>query len=336
MRINRGTLLRIARDTVNQRVRKDRGLLSAYLCGSLLGDDYLLGGTADIDLTFVHIDSPPQEREIVGLTDEVHLDIAHYPQKEFSQARRLRTHPWLGPTIFSCQILHDPQHFMDFTQASVRGQFDRADYVLGRARSQAEHARQIWMGFYRETPQQPGPPELALYLRAVGHAANAIASLSGPPVAERRLLLEFTRRAEAVGRPGLQPGLLGLLGAPNVDGEILKSWLGDWQACLESIPQENAPARLHPARTGYYRRGFEALLAGTEPMTILWPLLRTWTEAVEMLPPDSVSSQSWEQALGTLSLTDTGFAERVEALDAYLDMVEETLEGWAQAAGVFH
>ncbi|UCH59892.1 MAG: hypothetical protein JSV61_00020 [Anaerolineales bacterium] len=334
MRINRDTLLRIAQDTVKQRVRKDRSLLSAYLCGSLLGDGYLLGGTADIDLVFVHFDAPPEGREIVGLTQEVHLDIAHYAQKEFRNTRKLRAHPWMGPTIFACQVLHDPQHFMDFTQASVRGQFNRPEYILERARTQAEHARQIWMAFYREMPTQPGPQELELYLRAVGHAANAIASLSGPPIAERRLLLEFPRRAEAVDRPGLQPGLLGLLGAPRVDHAAVRAWLADWQASLDKLPQGYSLARLHPARSAYYRLAFEALLDGVEPMAVLWPLLRTWTDAVRLQPVDEDARQAWNQALQALNLAGAGFAERVEALDAYLDLVEDTLEGWAEQAGI--
>jgi len=334
MRINRESLLRIAQDTVDQRVRKDRSLLAAYLCGSLLGENYLLGGTADIDLAFVHFDTPPAEREIVSLTDEVHLDIAHYAQKDFRQTRKLRLHPWLGPTIFACKVLYDPQHFMDFTQASVRGQFNRAEYVLGRARTQAEHARQIWMGFYRETPADPTPQECYLYLRAVGHAANAIASLSGSPVADRRLLLEFPSRAEAVGRPGLQPGLLGLLGAPQVDGATVRGWLKDWQSSLKKLPPENVPLRLHPARLSYYRRAFEALLGGVEPLVVLWPLLRTWTQAAGLLPPESPALQAWRQALEVLNLAGISFGERVEALDAYLDMVEDTLESWAQQAGI--
>ncbi|MCK4899650.1 MAG: hypothetical protein KAS38_12780, partial [Anaerolineales bacterium] len=102
MRVNRGTLLKIANDTVSQRARQDLGIISAYLCGSVLGDDYLLGGTTDIDLTFIHIDTVSEEREIVRLTDEIHLDIAHYAQRDFLQTRELRTHPWLGPTISGC------------------------------------------------------------------------------------------------------------------------------------------------------------------------------------------------------------------------------------------
>ena len=328
MRVNRGTLLKIANDTVSQRASQDLGIISAYLCGSLLGDDYLLGGTADIDLTFIHINPVPDEREILRLTDEIHLDIAHYPQKEFLQTRELRVHPWLGPTIFGCDVLYDPQHFMDFTQASVRGQFDRSDYVLERAQGPAEHARQIWMGFYQEPPSEPGPKEVFLYLRAIEKAANAVARLYGAPLTERSMLMKFQERADLAGRPGLYPGFLGLLGAQNVETELLRSWLSGWQAAYEAIPAGSAPPRLHPDRVVYYLNAFKALLEGEQPHTVLWPLLRTWSQAALLLTPGEAALGAWRDAFLQLGYLGTGFAERVEALDAYLDMVEETLDDW--------
>jgi len=338
MRINRETLLKIADDTIAQRTRRDRGLLSAYLTGALLGDHYLLGGTADIDLAFIHLDAPAAAREIVHLTDEVHLDIAHYDQKEFRRARALRLHPWLGPTIFYCKVLYDPQHFMDFTQASVRGQFDRADYVLGRARTQAEHARQIWQSFTVDTSQQgtsekPEPDRLSAYLRAVDHAANAIASLSGPPLTERRMLVEFPARAEALGRPGLYPAFLGMLGAPNVDFAALRAWLPDWQSAYEGVPAQSAPARLHAHRRLYYLRAFEALLDSAQPHTALWPMLRTWTHAASTLAESAPGRIAWVAACQRLGLAGQDFTERVRALDSFLDMVEESLEKWGNEYG---
>lgn len=333
MRIIRSTLLKIANDTVARRVRRDRGILSAYLCGSLLGEDYLLGGTVDIDLAFVHLDDFPLEREIVRLTDEVHLDLAHYSQRDFSQTRELRTHPWIGPTIFSCKILHDPQHFMDFTQASVRGQFWRADHVLARVRPQVDHARGIWMSFYRELPDQVGPAQVAQYLRALVHGVNAIAGLSGAPLADRRLLLEFPARAAAADRPGLHQGLLGMLGAPHVDGDSLRSWLPSWEHAITDLPASDAPARLHPDRLPYYRRALEAFLDGAEPLSALWLLLRTWTDAALLLPESTSSLHDWQAAFQALGMLGDGFSERVEALDAFLDTVEEALDAWAQANG---
>jgi len=330
MRINRNTLLKIANDTVSNKTRQAPGIISAYLCGALCDDDYLLGGTADIDLVFIHIDTPAQPREILSLTEEVHLDISHHAQKEYDQTRRVRAHPWLGPTVFACKPLYDTGHYLDFIQASVRGQFDQPDNILQRACPQAEHARQMW--FSLQTVQQPeGLKDVALYLRAVEHAVNAIALLSGPPLTERRFLLQYPDRAQAVGRPGLYPGLLGLLGANHTDTQILQAWLPAWEQTLAALPEP--PVRLHPHRKYYYLRAFEALLKMPEPRNVLWPLVKSWTHAVAHQPLESPLHQTWQQMMQQLGLLGGGFSERVSALDAYLDMVEETLEDWATAAG---
>ena len=334
MRINRETLLGIAGDTVAQRVRQDRDILSAYLCGSLLGDAFLLGGAADIDLAFIHIDSPPVEREIVRLTDDVHLDIAHYAQKDFREPRRLRQHAWLGPTIFSCRLLHDPQHFMHFTQASVRGQFERPEHILERARPQLDHARQIWITLSGKAAGGASPQEVSLYLKAIEHAANAVASLSGPPLTERRLLVGFPERAAAVKHPGLYPGLLGMLGAPRVSLEAMRLWLAHWEEIYDTQAEAQRSARLHPARRSYYLHAFRAMLDGEHPQVVIWPLLRTWTQAAALLPPEHSLLDDWRAVCRDLGLLEDAFAERVVALDAFLDMVDETLDEWARANGV--
>jgi hypothetical protein len=331
MRINRETLLKLARETVNQRTRKDRTILAVYLCGALLEEDYLLGGTGDIDLIFMHIDRIEPEREIVRLTDEVHLDIAHHAQKDYLQTRRLRMHPWLGPTIYHCQALYDPQHIMDFTQASVRGQFDRPEFVLGRANTLEQHARQMWAGL-SQAPEQYGINEIKIFLRAIEHAVNSIAVMSGPPLTERRMLMNFQDRADALGHPGLYAGLMGLLGANEVDGEILRQWMPAWETTITNLSEEKCPPRLHPARRYYYMKAIEALLERNEPRQALWPLLNTWTLA-ESLEKDS-PSEDWQHACEKLGFQGAGFAKKVEALDAYLDLVEETMDEWGRVNGV--
>lgn len=332
MRINLELLQRIARDTVAERARTERDLLAIYLHGSLLTGDPLLGGAADIDLFFVHNNSLPQEREIVPMTEEVHLDISHHPRSLYTQPRRLRNHPWLGPVVYGCKILYDPQHFMDFTQASVRGQFNQPDNVMSRARSQAEHARQIWLSLHN-TAQADGIKPLTDYLRAVVHAANAVAILSGPALAERRFLLDFPQRAEAIDHPGLYAGLLGLLGGPSVDAAGLRAWLPAWRSAYLDIPDKSRPAGLHSARLVYYSQAFEAVLSGPQPLAALWPLVLTWTDIVALLSPDSPDCVAWQEAVAHLGLFGSSFAQKVTALDAFLDTVDETLEMWAQKNG---
>jgi hypothetical protein len=332
MRITRDTLLKIAQDTVSRQVRANREILAAYLCGSVLNDEFLLGGTADIDLVFVHNDQPPEPREIIRLSDEAHLDIAHHYEREYRQPRHLRADPWLGPTLNACKALYDPRHFLDFTQASVRSQFDRPDTVLQRARSSAGRSRQIWTDL-QMLPGEPGAKEFNSYLRAIGHVANAITGLNGPPLTERRFLLGFPARAAALNRPGLYAGLLGLLGAPNISTDTLWGWLAMWQTAYHTLPAEKTPPRLHLDRSAYYHKAFEALLSNPQPQAVLWPLLRTWSLAASLLPPQSDEFRDWHEAVTQAGLLGPNFAERLEALDAYLDLVDETLEEWARANG---
>ena len=333
MRITPVMLHKIARDAVAERARRDRSLLAIYLHGSLLDSDPLLGGTADIDLFMIHDEPVSPEREIQRLTDEVHLDLAHHSRENYRQTRALRLHPWLGYSIINCKIMYDPQHFLDFTQASVRGQFAQPENVLGRARGQGDHAREIWLQLH-EQGGEPGLKEIVLYLRAVVHAVNAISLLTGPPLTDRRLLLQFPQRAAAAGRAGLYPGLLGLLGGPQVDGDTLQNWLPRWQEAYQALPPETTSTGLHADRCPYYQRAFASIINGKAPQDVLWPLLRTWTGAIRVLPKDSSLQSFWKEALACLGLWGGDFRGRLTALDSYLDIVEETLDEWGQTRGI--
>ena len=73
MRVSRESLIRIAKETVQQRAFSDRAIVAAYLTGSLVQDvEPMIGGTADIDIIFVHADEPRQRRELVKLTPYFH------------------------------------------------------------------------------------------------------------------------------------------------------------------------------------------------------------------------------------------------------------------------
>jgi len=325
-------LLKIANDTVAKYVSSDRTLLAIYLQGSMLGEAPLIGNTADIDLFLIHTDEVAAEREIIRVSDEVHLDISHHTHSLYRQPHELRVHSWLGPAVYGCKIMYDPQHFVDFVQASVRGQFNSVDNVLRRVRKQAEHSREMWESFNAH-PFPPNPKEASLYLHALEHAANAMAGLSGQNLTERRFLLDLPGKAEAVHKPGLYPGFLGLLGAPTVDAETLRSWLPEWREAYHAIPDSAAPIRLHPHRWLYYERAVDVMLNSPTAHDALWPLWRTWTHAICALPADTPHHIAWQQAGEQLGLLGKAFEDKITALDAYLDMVEETLEAWARENG---
>lgn len=332
MRITKELLMKYARNAVDTRVRENHRILCAYLTGSLLDEEPLLGGTTDIDLFFIHNDEPALPREIVPINEDVHLDIAHLSRQAFSQPRNLRTDPWLGS--FLCQnplLLHDTLHWFEFTLSSVCAQFQQPENILKRARTLAEDARQIWVALHRGTTGSAAEALLA-YLKALEKAANAIACLTGVPLTERRFLLQFPQRAEAIGRPGLAAGLVDLFFNQDVPDEDWQVWLSAWKETLAAMGKpETAPARLHPGRLAYYQKAIESF--GEEhPAASLWIFLRTWTLAQTCQPSPS-QRQAWQAACQALELGEEHLPRRLAALDAYLDTIEESLDVWGQTAG---
>ncbi len=334
MRITRDLLLKIANETVTERARADKSILAAYLHGSLLeGREPLLGGAADIDLSFVHIgaDAP---REIVRLTDDVTLDILHHERAAYEPARTLRQHSWLGPAVFYAKALYDPQHFLDFTQASARGMYDEPENVLARAEPLLQTARQTWFQFYNQQLTDD-TARVRGFLLAVEAAANAAASLTGQPLPTRRLLLEFPARAAALGQPGLAAGLLGLLGARDLTPAQVTAWLPDWQsAYTEAATSGQTEPDLHPLRRRYYQQAILSLAEGGYPQEAAWPLLRTWAGAAAGLLPASPPHQRWLDAMSELGLAGPALEDRLAGLDAYLDTLEELFDSWKKERGV--
>src|SRR5512141_2997142 len=219
MRVTRESLIRIAKETAQERAFNDRSIIAAYLTGSLVSDtEPLLGGTTDIDIIFVHADEPTHRREFVKLTPDFHLDISHRAKAEFKRPRELRVDPWLGWEMYDPQLLYEREKFFEFVQAGLRAgfEFNAPAPALKRSRSLLAHGRQIWRDLL-EIGETVTPKDVTKYMKSLYHGINAVAELSGPPLQDRRLMLEFAPRAEAAQRPGMDAALLGLMGASTLE-----------------------------------------------------------------------------------------------------------------------
>src|SRR5512138_2187382 len=241
MRVTRESLIRIAKETAQERAFNDQDIIAAYLTGALVSDiDPILGGTADIDVIFVHASEPKYKREFVKLTPDFHLDISHRAKTEFKKPRELRLDPWLGWEMYDPMLLYEREKFFEFVQAGLRAgfEFNAPTPALHRSRTLLAHGRQIWRDLL-EIKDIVAPTDITQYLKSLYHAVNAVAELSGPPLQERRLMLEFPSRAETAKRPGLNAGLLGLLGASALDPSQLNAWIPDWKLDFEAATESS-------------------------------------------------------------------------------------------------
>jgi hypothetical protein len=322
MRITRSTLHKIAKDTVAQRVKTDHNVMAALLVGSTLFEDPFIGHTTDIDIVFVCFNEPDTARQIVKLTNEVSLDL-YFVESASSSRLKLRTDPLLGYVMYDSLPLFETQHFFEYTQAIVRAGFDDTANVLARARKHSLPARELWMELTLGGSSRPD--DALKYLKAVYHAANAVASLNGPPLTDRRFLLEFEDRARLIGRPELHDALLNLLGAPSVEPADLLAMLPAWSTAYHAAG-DDADLPIHPDRIAYHRNALEALLQGDKPMSALWLLVHTWATVSASLLEYGPEYVAWKAVFERLELVGDGFEGKVQALDRFLDETEEMLD----------
>ncbi len=357
MRITRDFLLKTAQTRAAVAAYNDRSIVCIYLVGSLLQESPLLGNTADIDLVCVHSKHPRQPRELVRLSDELHIDLAHYSAELYEQPRHLRADPWLGSSLVADpKALHDDGHWFEFTQAGTASHFFTPEHTLERLRSLAAPARAAWV----ELSALPAVtvPDLLKYLKAVENIGNCVACFSGPPLTERRFWMDYANRiASLVGATRLaflaRPQLSRTMVAPTqgsafhpfdmlanlfcpqlVPLDLLQRFTPDWLAALDAVAAvPSCPVKLSPIRRKYYTDA-ELALQEACPTASLWIMLRTWCLALTHLRSNSVLFKPFNEFREQLGLGVEAFIEKLQALDAMLDALEETLDSYASANGL--
>jgi hypothetical protein len=326
MRFTPEILRKHAQLLTDKEAKKNRGIIAVYLRGSLLYGSPLIGGAGDIDLVFIHNSPPITEHQILKLTPEIHFDIEHHDQLLYRKPREVRLDPWLGPTIYDAKPLYDPRHFLDYTQAGARSNFDFPENVQARCKLLLEKARQFWM------ERQIGNigeilVEFPAFLEALHNAANAVALLTGPPLPTRRLGMDFPSRAAAAGAPGLAVAFNHLLGNVSLSPDQLKGWLKEWDQTMTSLAETLSPAPLLVDKKVYYQAALGSMLKSERPQDLLWPLIVTWTEAINYLPGDNKSQLAWMKALTSLGFAGKDYKVRLATLDSFLEVCETLILG---------
>jgi hypothetical protein len=336
MRVTRESLIRVAKETAQERAFNDMTIVAAYLTGSLISHkDPMLGGTADVDLVLVHGGPPLVTRQIIKLTADFHLDVRHRTRSEFRSPRDLRLDPFLGWEMYDPMLLYEREKFFEFVQAALRAgfEFNAPPLMIGRCRKLWAAARKGWADLSDVDGEKAGPLQVWQFLRALYDAANTVAELTGGPLPERRLLAEFLVRAQAAECPDFIAALFDLLGASQVDGPAVAAWIPEWEkAFLAAAQNAKVEPRINANRLNYYEKALQALLASETPLTALWPLLTTWTLSAGVL--DESQRQPWSDACHQLGLLGPGLSNHLSGLDKYLDDIEVRLDEIAKANGL--
>lgn len=329
MRITRDALLKLAKDTVQKRFAPDINVTAVFLVGSLRPENAVVETAADVDLLVIHNGELPRDREIVKLSNEYHLDILYEPSSLYAQPRELRGDAWRGWAMWDPQLLFQRGRFFEYTQSVVRAQFEQPANLLKRARSFSVPARESWYGMQLD-PESANPLKI---LNVAFNAANAIASLTGAPITERRLLAEFPERAQSLGQDDLIQSLFASVAA-SANAQSITQWLPAWEKAFRAASAAPGDLRLHSARLAYYKTAIEAQLASGMPAAALWPMLHTWALAADNNNFNEEQSKEWEALCVEMGIDPQARGERMHALDTFMDRLEEILEQVAVEYGI--
>lgn len=326
MRITRDILLTQARENAAKLAAKDRGVICIYLAGSLLLEDPLIGGITDIDLICVHDRPVEKRREVIRLSTDINLDLAHYEKEEFEPSRKLRTDAWIGGGFETVPlVLHDALRWYDFTRASATAQFWRPENIAARARSFLVPARKTWSDLQDEAIPQ-GIKRTTAYLRALRDAANGIIVLSGTPQPIRRLLVELPSRALQAGLLDFAGEFISLFTSSEVSDEKFSAWVTGYASIFEESKEiKNFPAQLQPFRRPYYEKAIVSIYPD-HPAAALWIMLQTWTKTAAFLPKTGEAYKSWQSLCRDLEVDTRNLPQRLEPLDHLLDRAEEAVD----------
>ena len=337
--IEQATLLRLARDFANRKVKERPSLKAVVLAGSVARGEPPLGDAVDIDIILIDDFIPDPPYESVRLSDNVFVDAVFVRTVDYADRKALRAQHFTAPALNAALILHDPRHYFDILQASIRAPYNKPDNIYARARSAFSEAQRSVdrLSLWREDPSPALPSfDLLSDLRqALAFTAHSIILLSGQPgdaVGARKLMVRFEAAARRH-QPELYPLSLAALGVSDVQSSTVESMLTDWLTLYKSANHRGVTDPLvHPAKRGYYERGFRALLAEGHAINILWLVEDTLAACVCDLDPLPESWLNYRQTTGKYS--GVAFVERIRQAEQLVALADETLIAWAKKESV--
>jgi len=336
--IEQTVLLRLAHDYADRKMKERPTMRAILLAGSVARGEPPLGDAVDLDILLIDDTIPDPAYQLERLSENVFVDTTFIRTADLSDRKALRAHPYLAPALNDALILHDPRHYFDILQASIRAPYNKPDNIYARARSALAPTQPLIDRFilWREDPPAVGPTwdDLADLRQALYLIAQSIILLSGQP-GDAVGLRKFMVRFEAAARQHdarLYPLFLAALGVANLPANSLDSFLPDWVSFYKVASQHSPDPLIHPYKRGYYERGFKALAAAGHALNTLWLFEQTLAACACTVDPQPELWQNYKQLTG--KATSARFVERIGNAENLASLADEILIRWAKKESV--
>ena len=334
MRITREKLLKLSESYIQQRSRKDRSIVCAYLTGSLLREFPFINGTTDVDIIMIHNDLQQAYREVTGISEEASFDIYHYPKSYFANPRNLRTDPWIGSSLcFDPVVLCGKGHWCEFVLSSVEASFFLPENTMQRALVFNNEAHKYYAKLPRLANTQYETTYVFNYLLCIENAVNSVACLSKKPLTMRHFLQDFGECCTELGCPDLVPAAETLLTERPLD-QYYSYYSQFWNYYIDyfsNYVREDFFPEYGKFRLPYYTKAAEAYWEAHLPSAV-WIMLNTWTHIFSAMNMEY--NEGFHSFLGMNGLTPMQAQSRLPMIDRFLEEIDDTIDNWGKSKGI--
>ena len=334
MKITREKLLKLSESYLQQRARKDRSILCAYLTGSLLREYPFINGTSDVDIIMIHNELPQAYREITGISDEASFDIYHYPKSYFANPRNLRTDPWVGSSLcFDPIVLFGKGHWYEFVLSSVEASFFLPENTMRRALVFNNEAHKYFSKLQRLANTKYETTYVFNYILCVENAVNSVACLNGKPLTMRHFLQDFSECCGGIGHPELPEAAERLFTEQPLEkyASYYSQFWNYYFDYFSNYVKEDFFPEYGKVRLSYYTKAVEAYWEAHIPSAV-WIMLNTWTHFFSAMNLEY--NESFHSFLGMNGLTPAQAANRLPQIDHFLEKIDDTVDNWGKANGI--
>lgn len=321
MKYTKDHLLEAAEKFIQKKITRDPSVSAVFLIGSLRKVEHFVGKPMDVDLLILKDGPVDIDNELVRVNESYHLDVHYDDVSLYEDPKPLRGDGVRGWALWDADVLYQREHIFEFTQSTVRAQFDEPKYVVERMQYFCQRARNFWL----ERNEKPDEVEAEDYLEAVANAANALASINHEPLSIRSLLGDLLNVTASLDVTDINADFFKCF-SDDLSTNVIQENMTLWNELFIEGTKYPADAIITPLRLNYFKHAITAALESDKPVSAFWPFLFTLSKMPIRFSENEALKEQYAELKKNFGFTAEGMANKMNALDLLLEDIEGIIE----------
>lgn len=321
MKYTKEYLLEAAQSFIKKKIARDPAISAVLLIGSLRNKEHFIEKPIDVDLLVLRDDQGEVDNELVRISDEHHLDVHYDDTVAYENPKILRSDSLRGWALWDATVLYQREHFFEFTQSTVRSQFDEPRNIIDRMRYFTKRAREIWLA----NSSKPEKIDMETYLSLVSDAGNALACIDHEPLSIRSFLSDLLTVTADLEIEDINVRFISCL-SPDLSKDLIQDNVELWEELFNESAKYPADTVITPLRLPYFKSAIIHQLKSAQPILALWPFLFTLSKMPIKFSENEELIKKHAELKNVFGFAPDGMKAKFEELDLLLEDIEGIIE----------